>query len=63
MTIQQLLALLNDAAQLEPVAFGLVMALVDKLKGKSDAEVLAADATDWSSIVFTAHEEAQEKQS
>jgi len=42
---------------LEPIAFNLVLSLVRGLKGKSDADILASDATDWSSIVATAHSE------
>ncbi len=59
MTVAQLIALLNEAAQLEPVAFGLVIALITKLKGKSDAEILAGDSADWAAIIVTAHKEAQ----
>lgn len=59
MNVQDLIKLLSEAAQLEPVAFGLVMALIGSLKGKSDAEILAGDAQDWASIVATAHQEAQ----
>jgi hypothetical protein len=50
--------ILGDLAQLEPVAFGLVKALIDGLKGKSDAEVLAGDAADWAMIVQQAHTQA-----
>lgn len=49
------IAILGDIAQLEPIAFGLVQALVSGLKGKSDADVLAADSADWAGIVATAH--------
>ena len=55
------IAILGDIAQLEPVAFGLVKALIDGLKGKSDAEVLASDALDWSLIVERAHAAQVEK--
>lgn len=53
------ISIIGDIAQLEPIAFGLVKALVDGLKGKSDADVLAADATDWAAIIVTAHADAQ----
>lgn len=53
-----ILALVSEALQLEPVAFGMVQSLINGLKGKTDAEVLAGDATDWAAIVATAHAEA-----
>lgn len=53
------IAILGDIAQLEPIAFGLVAALVQGLKGKSDADILAGDAGDWASIITTAHAAAQ----
>ena len=59
MTVAALIALLNEAAQLEPVAFSLVTALITKLKGKSDAEILAADAGDWANVIVIAHAAAQ----
>ncbi len=49
------IAIIGDVAQLEPIAFGLVAALVSKLKGKSDADILAGDAQDWAAIIITAH--------
>ena len=51
------IGIIGDIAQLEPIAFSLVVALVNGLKGKSDAEILASDATDWASIVAQAHAE------
>lgn len=51
------IAIIGEIAQLEPIAFGLVAALVNGLKGKTDAEVLAGDAADWAAIVATAHAE------
>jgi hypothetical protein len=54
------IAIIGDIAQLEPIAFGLVQALVKGLKGKTDAEILAADATDWSAIVAEAHDAASQ---
>ena len=52
------IAIIGELANLEPIAFGLVTALINGLKGKSDADLLAADATDLASIVATAHAEA-----
>lgn len=52
------IAIISDIAQLEPIAFQLVAALVAGLKGKSDAEILAGDAGDWAQIIATAHAEA-----
>jgi hypothetical protein len=49
------IAIIGDIAQLEPIAFGLVEALVNGLKGKSDADLLAADSTSLAQIVATAH--------
>jgi hypothetical protein len=53
------IAILGEIAALEPIAFDLVAKLVHGLAGKTDAEVLAADASDWTSIIATAHKEAQ----
>ena len=53
------IAIIGDVAQLEPIAFSLVAALVDKLKGKSDADILASDAADWADVIVTAHAAAQ----
>ncbi len=53
------IAIIGEIAQLEPIAFSLVQALIAGLKGKSDADILAADATDWTMIVATAHAAAQ----
>lgn len=58
MTPAAILAILSEALQLEPVAFGLVASLISGLKGKTDAEVLAGDASDWAQIVALAHAEA-----
>lgn len=44
---------------LEPAAFGLVESLVKGVAGKSDADILTADASSWTSIVATAHAAAQ----
>lgn len=52
------LAILSEAIALEPIAFSLVAKLVQGLKGKTDAEVLAGDANDWAAIVALAHAEA-----
>ena len=52
------IAILGEIAQLEPIAFGLVKALVQGLRGKTDAEILASDSADWAAIVATAHAEA-----
>jgi len=52
------IAIIGEIAQLEPIAFGLVQALVNSLKGKSDAELLAADSADLAAIIATAHAEA-----
>ena len=52
------IAIIGEIANLEPIAFGLVQALINGLKGKSDADLLAADATDLAAIVATAHAEA-----
>jgi hypothetical protein len=60
MTVEMLVKILQEAAQLEPVGAQLVMALINKLKGKSDQEVLATDATDWAAIIVTAHGEANQ---
>jgi hypothetical protein len=53
------IAIIGELANLEPIAFQLVQSLIAGLQGKSDADVLAGDATDWASIVATAHAEAQ----
>jgi hypothetical protein len=53
------IAILGELAQLEPIAFGLVQSLIHGLSGKSDADILAADATDLAAIVATAHAAAQ----
>ncbi len=60
-TAAGIIAILNEIATLEPIAFSLVASLVHGLQGKTDAEVLAADANDWASIVALAHAEAQPK--
>ena len=49
------IAIIGEIAQLEPIAFGLVASLVSGLKGKSDADILAGDATDLAAIVTAAH--------
>jgi len=61
MTVAALLALLNEAAELEPVALGLVLGLIRGLKGKTDSELLAGDATDWATILATAQAAQQPK--
>lgn len=53
------IAIISDIAQLEPIGFSLISALLDKLKGKTDAEILAGDAQDWAAIIVTAHAAAQ----
>ncbi len=53
------IAILGELASLEPIAFSLVTSLIHGLQGKSDADILAADATDWTSIIATAHAAAQ----
>jgi hypothetical protein len=55
------IAIIGEIANLEPIAFQLVQALIQGLKGKSDTDILAADATDWSSIIATAHAQAQKQ--
>jgi len=52
------IAIIGEIAQLEPIAFGLVMSLVNGLKGKSDADILAGDAGEWTDIIAKAHAEA-----
>jgi hypothetical protein len=52
------IAIIGDIAQLEPIAFGLVVALINSLKGKSDADLLAADSTELAQIITTAHAQA-----
>jgi uncharacterized membrane protein len=59
MTAATLIALLNQIATLEPVAFSLVKSLITGLMGKSDADILAGDASDWMTIIATAHAAAQ----
>ena len=54
------ISIIGDIAQLEPIAFGLLKALLDKLKGKSDAEILASDAADWGAIITEAHDAASQ---
>lgn len=58
MTAQEAIALLQDIAQLEPIAVGLVSEFINGLKGKTDAEILAADSSLLTSIVATAHANA-----
>jgi hypothetical protein len=55
------IGIIGELAQLEPIAFSLVQALIQGLKGKSDTDILAGDATDWTTIVATAHATAQPK--
>jgi hypothetical protein len=52
------IAIIGEIANLEPIAFSLVQSLVAGLKGKSDADILAADATDWTDIIAKAHSAA-----
>ena len=59
MTTAAAIALLGEIAQLEPIAVGLVTSLINGLKGKTDAEILATDASDWADIVAIAHSAAQ----
>ena len=59
MTAAALAALINELITLEPAAVNLVSSLIKGLQGKSDAEILAADGTDWGLIVVTAHNAAQ----
>jgi hypothetical protein len=59
MNVQTLLNILNGVAELEPVAAGLVLSLINGLKGKSDAEILQGDATVWAAIVTSAHAQLQ----
>jgi len=54
-----ILSVLKIILTLEPAAFGLVQSLVQGVAGKSDADILASDASDWTSIVATAHAAAQ----
>jgi len=49
------IAIIGEIANLEPVAFSMVAALISSLKGKTDAQVLAGDATDWAAVVAEAH--------
>jgi hypothetical protein len=58
MTVAQIVALLGEIAQLEPIAFGLVTSLVAGLKGKTDAQVLAEDSSTLAAIIVAAHAEA-----
>ena len=55
MTGAALVALLNELITLEPAAVNLVTSLIKGLQGKSDAEILAGDASDWAGIVAEAH--------
>jgi hypothetical protein len=59
MTAAALLAILNQLITLEPAAVNLVQSLIAGLQGKSDAEILAGDATDWANIVIQAHQAQQ----
>lgn len=49
------IAILGDVAALEPIAFQLVTALINGLKGKSDADLLAQDSATLAQIVADAH--------
>jgi hypothetical protein len=59
MTAAALLAILNELITLEPAALGLVTSLIAGLKGKSDAEILAGDSSDWAQIIIVAHQAQQ----
>jgi len=48
------IAILQEIANLEPIAFQLIASLVHGLQGKSDADVLAADSAALTSIIATA---------
>lgn len=50
------IAIIGDIAQLEPIAFGLVVTLINSLKGKSDADLLTADSSELAQIIATAHQ-------
>lgn len=54
MTAAALLAILNEILALEPAALALVTKLIDGLKGQSDATVLAADSSQWATILAAA---------
>jgi hypothetical protein len=54
-TAAGVLGVIQLITTLEPAAFNLIASLARGLAGKSDAEVLAADAGDWAQIVATAH--------
>ena len=54
------IAIIGEIAQLEPIAFGLVASLIHGLQGKTDAEILAGDASDWAAIVSEAHDAASQ---
>jgi hypothetical protein len=47
--------IISEIAALEPIAASLVLALVNGLKGKSDAQLLAEDSTTLGQIVSDAH--------
>lgn len=59
MTAAALAALINELITLEPAAVNLVESLIAGLQGKSDAEVLAADSSDWAQIIIIAHQAQQ----
>lgn len=54
MTAAAIAALLNEIVTLEPAAFALITKLVGGLKGKSDAEVLAADESTLTALIAAA---------
>jgi len=49
------ISIISDIAALEPIAASLVLALVNGLKGKSDADLLAQDSATLAAIVANAH--------
>ena len=59
MTGAALVALINELITLEPAAVGLVSSLIKGLQGKSDSEILSADAQAWAGIIVAAHGAAQ----
>ena len=59
MTAAALLAILNELITLAPSAVNLVTSLIEGLKGKTDADILAGDANDWATIVLIAHQAQQ----
>jgi hypothetical protein len=59
MTVAAIIAILNEIATLEPIGFSLVASFIHGLQGKTDAEILAADADTLTAVVATAHAEAQ----